>query len=238
LDKWWLKTIENLPENVKRTFPFLICPKASKSERNKGLEDIEEKDPATVTSFRPTLKTHPERWKHLNKHPALRITPKKNIHPTVKPIKLMSYLITLGSREGDVVLDPFVGSGTTCIAAKMLNRRWIGIDCYPEYCEIASARLENCEIVKHGDIKIGEPDIDKQYKHRTYGEYQGTPEHATNMTLYEKYLKDTKEKPQSLIDTKTEVIQKGICPKCGSKMYKGKHGYYCTNINCDWRKSK
>ena len=48
------------------------------------------------------------------------VTEKQNVHPTVKPIELMSYLITLGSRENDVVVDPFVGSGTTCIAAKCL----------------------------------------------------------------------------------------------------------------------
>ena len=46
----------------------------------------------------------------------------KNIHPTVKPLKLMSYLITLGSREKDIILDPFAGSGTTCIAAQQLGR--------------------------------------------------------------------------------------------------------------------
>jgi len=60
----------------------------------------------------------------------------------------MSYLITLGSREGDVVLDPFVGSGTTCIAAEMLNRKWLGIEISKEYCKIASARLSGAEIIR------------------------------------------------------------------------------------------
>src|SRR5665647_1000471 len=46
----------------------------------------------------------------------------ENNHPTVKPLKLMSYLITMGSREGDLVLDPYAGSGTTLEAANMLNR--------------------------------------------------------------------------------------------------------------------
>ena len=53
----------------------------------------------------------------------------------------MSYLITLGSRHGDVVLDPFMGSGTTCIAAKQLGRNYIGIEREKEYVEIAEARL-------------------------------------------------------------------------------------------------
>lgn len=64
-----------------------------------------------------------------------------NHHPTVKPIKLMSYLITLGSRPRDVVLDPFLGSGTTAVAAKQLGREYIGIEREQEYCEIAEARI-------------------------------------------------------------------------------------------------
>ena len=67
----------------------------------------------------------------------------RNIHPTVKPLKLMSYLVVLGSRESDVVLDPFLGSGTTAIACRMLNRNYIGIEISEEYCKIAEARLKN-----------------------------------------------------------------------------------------------
>ena len=62
-------------------------------------------------------------------------------HPTVKPLKLMSYLITMGSREGDIVLDPFCGSGTVLIAAHELHRKWIGIELNPDYVEIANQRL-------------------------------------------------------------------------------------------------
>lgn len=63
-------------------------------------------------------------------------------HPTMKPIKLMSYLITMGSRENDIILDPFCGSGTTCIAAFQLNRRFIGIEKEQDYVDIANKRLE------------------------------------------------------------------------------------------------
>ena len=65
----------------------------------------------------------------------------RNIHPTVKPIKLMAYLIELGCPKDGVVLDPFVGSGTTCIAAKKLVRKYIGIEVNPKYYEIAKARI-------------------------------------------------------------------------------------------------
>ena len=69
--------------------------------------------------------------------------PRKNHHPTVKPLALMSYLITMGSRPGDIVLDPFSGTGTTSIAAMLLKRDYIGIEISPEYHEIALKRLDH-----------------------------------------------------------------------------------------------
>jgi len=60
----------------------------------------------------------------------------------------MSYLITMGSREGDVVLDPFCGSATSCVAAKMLNRKFIGIELSEEYHKIATQRVETAAIKK------------------------------------------------------------------------------------------
>jgi DNA modification methylase len=65
-----------------------------------------------------------------------------NIHPTIKPIKLMSYLITLFSRPGDWILDPFGGSGTVGLACKLLNRNHIYIDFTQEYYDIAEERLQ------------------------------------------------------------------------------------------------
>ena len=67
--------------------------------------------------------------------------PKKNIHATVKPVKLMSYIITLFSREGDWVIDPFLGSGTTGLASKLLNRNFIGVEREEEYFDICNERL-------------------------------------------------------------------------------------------------
>jgi len=65
----------------------------------------------------------------------------RNTHPTVKPIKLMAFLIELGCPRNGVVLDPFLGSGTTCIAAKQLGRRYIGIEINPEDHAMAMARV-------------------------------------------------------------------------------------------------
>lgn len=67
----------------------------------------------------------------------------KMLHPATFPDKLAEDLIVCFSREGEIVLDPFVGSGTTCIMAKKNNRNWLGIDVSKEYVELANERLEN-----------------------------------------------------------------------------------------------
>ena len=64
------------------------------------------------------------------------------IHPTQKPVELMAYLIKTYTEEGDLVLDPFIGSGTTAIACLELNRRFIGIEISPEYCKMAEERIQ------------------------------------------------------------------------------------------------
>jgi len=67
-------------------------------------------------------------------------------HPTCKPVHLMSWLVRLVSKEGDVVLDPFMGSGTTGVACKLQGRDFIGIELNEEYIEIARARIEGWEV--------------------------------------------------------------------------------------------
>lgn len=133
LDAWFTKTIKNLPPEIQKTFPFLINTKASKSERNKGCDKIElvynddsRHDKDAIGCNNPRNRSG---------------TPKSNHHPTVKPTKLFSYLVTLGSRQHDIILDPFIGSGTLGISCQLLSRKFIGIEINPEYCEIANARL-------------------------------------------------------------------------------------------------
>jgi len=64
-------------------------------------------------------------------------------HPTEKPETLLERIILLGSKEGDIVLDPFMGSGTTGVVAKRLNRKFIGSEINNEYFEIAQNRINN-----------------------------------------------------------------------------------------------
>ena len=71
--------------------------------------------------------------------------PENTAHPTQKPEKLIAKLILASSSEGDVVLDPFLGSGTTSVVAKKLKRRYIGIELEPQHCIWAERRLELAE---------------------------------------------------------------------------------------------
>lgn len=68
-------------------------------------------------------------------------TEKQMEHPTQKPVELLSYLISTYTNEGDVVLDPFMGSGTTGVAAQNLNRQFIGVEQDKFYYEMATARM-------------------------------------------------------------------------------------------------
>lgn len=137
---------EALPDNIKMTYPFIQVPKPAKSEKDFGLTG-EEKMKAAA-EFRPN---------HLEKamegergNPYGRWDKVKNNHPTTKPVKLMSYIITLFTREGDWVIDPFLGSGTTGIASKLLGRNFIGIEREQEYMDIAQERcgVDRDELIK------------------------------------------------------------------------------------------
>lgn len=89
---------------------YIYTPKASKKDRDEGLEEFDEKLPACVTDFRPTLATNPENWNNGNPvdNPMMRTALRKNIHPTVKPTELMQYLIRLVTPNNGTILDPFM----------------------------------------------------------------------------------------------------------------------------------
>jgi len=63
-------------------------------------------------------------------------------HPNRKPTQLFLYLIKTYSKDIDIILDPFLGSGTTAVACERLGRRWIGIEISEQYCEISAKRIE------------------------------------------------------------------------------------------------
>jgi DNA modification methylase len=100
---------------------MFFCAKASKQEREAGCEEL------------------PLQSDRLYSRPEVRL--RRNIHPTVKPVSLMRWLVGLVTPPGGVVLDPFAGSGTTGIAAVMEQRLFLGIEREPKYVDIACARL-------------------------------------------------------------------------------------------------
>jgi len=66
-------------------------------------------------------------------------------HPTQKPEKLLAKVILSGSKPGDMVFDPFLGSGTTSVVAKKLGRKYLGIEIDEYYCCLAEKRLQTAE---------------------------------------------------------------------------------------------
>jgi len=124
---------------------FFYCAKASKAERNMGLEGMDDKILAQSCQAIAEAKrgnTVDEAGGAFNKARIM-----KNNHPTVKPLALMEYLCKLTKTPtGGIVLDPFMGSGTTGLACMKTGRTFIGIEREAEYAEIAKARISVKEL--------------------------------------------------------------------------------------------
>jgi DNA modification methylase len=131
---------------------FFYCPKASKSDRDEGLEEMPEVHRVngnkwTDQDYRVINGERPE---------TAESGPRKNIHPTVKPTDLMRYLCRLVTQPGGVVLDPFMGSGSTGKAAVLECFRFVGIERDETYFEIAKRRILNTEAKQEPSSKQGE----------------------------------------------------------------------------------
>ena len=115
---------------------FFYCAKASKSERNKGLEGFEKKRSSAYVYEIGLGEKGEGMFKDRNPI-------KQNFHPTVKPVKLMQYLVKMITPPNGIVLDPYCGSGTTGIACKLDKFQFVGIEQDAEYSKIAISRIEN-----------------------------------------------------------------------------------------------
>ena len=123
---------------------FFYCAKASRSERNAGLEGMEERRSESAVGMGSVTASN---WGDPDEKVYERKTVHQNHHPTVKPIALMRYLVRLTKTPtGGVVLDPFMGSGTTGIACVLEGREFIGIEMNEEYVEIAEKRITHYEL--------------------------------------------------------------------------------------------
>ena len=140
-----------ITENTGNGLKAFYVAKASKRERNAGLEGMPERmgDAVILNGICANCRKvwidgkrkgpcceNPERTSEAKAQ-------QSNHHPTVKPIKLMEYLINLVTPPGGIVLDPFMGSGSTGVAAHRLGFKFIGIEMNEEYVEIAKRRIEN-----------------------------------------------------------------------------------------------
>jgi site-specific DNA-methyltransferase (adenine-specific) len=117
--------------------------------------------------------------------------PENTDHPTQKPEKLIAKLILASSNPGDIVLDPFLGSGTTAVVAKKLNRHYIGIESEQEYCALAQKRLELAD--NNNEIQ---------------GYSGGVFWERNTLTLQQKYKKNNQQTMQSLFDQPTRTLTK------------------------------
>ena len=119
---------------------FFYCAKASKRDRNEGLDGFEAKETFALNAGGREKKTAQGDWDNVTKRWISQ--PKANHHPTVKPTSLMQYLVRLVTPPNGIVLDPFMGSGSTGKACAYEGFDFIGIDQSAEYVEIARARIE------------------------------------------------------------------------------------------------
>lgn len=126
---------------------FFYCAKASKGERNKGCEEVQGKQAvlgiSKICKICKICQRHAYEKDNIGKCKHVWVEPlRNNNHPTVKPLALMRYLVKLITPKNGIVLDPFAGSGTTLIGAKLEGYSFIGIERESEYIKIAEARIK------------------------------------------------------------------------------------------------
>lgn len=115
---------------------YFYCAKASKRDRDEGLEHMRQVSAADLTGRKPGSAGLN------NPRASTRADGRRNIHPTVKPTDLMRYLCKLVTPPGGLVMDPFSGSGSTGKAATLEGFQFIGFEMDEKYAEIANARIE------------------------------------------------------------------------------------------------
>ena len=136
-----VKKTEGYNDNGGSASRYFYCAKASKKDRDEGLDNFE----SVKINLTQNGGNRKENGKSMLENPNIS---KKNIHPTVKPVELMQYLVRLVAPKGAVVLDPFCGSGSTGKACmyenteRNANYKFIGIEMTEEYLPIIVARID------------------------------------------------------------------------------------------------
>jgi site-specific DNA-methyltransferase (adenine-specific) len=121
---------------------FFLIPKADRADREPVLGGL----PTTVTKpYQGNLNNAAYEYSDGAHRDAARRPARANVHPTVKPTDLMRHLVRLVTPPGGTVLDPFLGSGSTALAAELEGFPWLGIEREAEYVAIAEARLNGTQ---------------------------------------------------------------------------------------------
>jgi site-specific DNA-methyltransferase (adenine-specific) len=128
---------------------YYYCAKASKKDRDEGLDEFSVKQ---TTGGGGGIGDYLEDVNSASGKFGSEKAPSKNNHPTVKPTELMRYLCRLVTPKGGVVLDPFMGSGSTGKGALLEGFKFVGIEMEREYFDIACARLEAVQNNMQGDM--------------------------------------------------------------------------------------
>ena len=140
------RTQHRMAVNIEDAGRFFYTPKANSDERNMGLYDFEEESIGKLQGGRKEGSAGSVMPSDGRINPYAGAGAKKrNIHPTVKPLDLMRYLCRLITPPNGIVLDPYLGSGTTAVAAKLEGFRYIGMEQEPEYVDIANGRVAECD---------------------------------------------------------------------------------------------
>jgi site-specific DNA-methyltransferase (adenine-specific) len=130
-----------LDKQSKGSSRFFYTAKVSKKERNMGLDEFDYKEQTSIGSTYAGNQTTSK----LGGNPDKPTEPKKNNHPTVKPVNLMTYLCRLITPPNGVVLDMYMGSGSTGISALLEGFKFVGMEMDEDYFNIAEARINNFE---------------------------------------------------------------------------------------------
>ncbi len=134
---------------------FFYCAKASKKDRNEGLADLESKSAGFSTRYCVECGKNVPQAGSCGCDAGIEMrppNPQQNHHPTVKPTSLMQYLVRLVTPPNGIVLDPFLGSGSTGKAAMYEGFNFVGIELTPEYLPIAKARILFALRDKEGEL--------------------------------------------------------------------------------------
>jgi site-specific DNA-methyltransferase (adenine-specific) len=135
---WGFKRMPcSLSDNGGSAARFFYCAKASKKDRDEGCGGLEEK----MVGMSNGAQIHGEEYDKGKGIGLNVVKAMKNHHPTVKPVALMRYICRLVTPPGGIVLDPFMGSGSTGKAALLEGFKFIGIELEKEYVEIAKRRI-------------------------------------------------------------------------------------------------